>query len=348
MIYIQQHAVYSCEWDEDKQSLGRVDLLCGLDSRQHTPFSPEMYSKFKYGSGTACRHYAWDVFRAFQLLFSKEFNHDVTNLVMTSSPYKAMPAASTALFAEILTLISDGRRLRNLSSLEDIKIHRKNVLKTDYSLLTQESRAKAMESTQLDIDLSVNLHGKHLVVIDDCIITGAHMNKITHHLRNSGLERISFLFILSVRSNALCQSTTAAENYLNHHHVSSLDKWLELVNAPDAGPINARMLKYFLTSEESIEKKDDILARLRHKAILEMHHGAIADEIASSFDEQMQAIERQFTANEIKVKKDQIDENNKLHHWSIGWLTLWKYLHQEPKRSSNYEVSPLRLRFLVS
>ncbi|KAL3817262.1 hypothetical protein ACHAXA_007116 [Cyclostephanos tholiformis] len=293
-MIIEQHAVYSCEWDHDR--LGRIDILRGLDPQQQV-FSPELYSKFKYGSMAARRHFAMDIHRALKCIFHDDLERDSASIVMTSSAYKFMPTASTALLADVLSLVNHDRRRRNIPMVEDIKIHRRSVLNTDYALMNKESRIDAMDSTQLDIDTS-NLRGKHLVVLDDCIITGAHLNNISRHLRNSGVARITYLVIVSVNSNGHDQSTTSAEDYLNHNYVNSLDRWLEVTNAPDGGPLSARSLKYFLTSGESRDEKLGVLARLRREALLEMHHGAIADEIASSFKDQMEDIERQLTANE--------------------------------------------------
>jgi hypothetical protein len=277
-MIIEQHAVYSIEWDHDNESLGRVDLMRGLDPRQHA-FSPETYSKFKYGSTTACRHYASEIYRALQCLFSADLERHATDLVMTSSAYKSMPAASTALLENVMDIANAERRLRNLTSLGGVKIHRGTVLKTDYALMTEESRALAMESTRLHIDTS-RLRGKHLVVLDDCVITGAHMRNISRHLRDSGVAKISYLFIVSVRSSSSssspsCRSTTSAENYLNHRHVSSMDRWLEMMNA--------------------------------------LYRGAIADEIASSYEDQMRAIERQLVANDgMRTIERQLVANNEM------------------------------------
>jgi hypothetical protein len=323
MIHTQQHAVYSCKWDQESQSLGRIDLLRGLDPQQHAPFSPELYSKFKYGSSAASQHYALDIYRTVQLLFANELEADATNLVLTSAAYKSMPTASTALFAHALALINDERRMKDLAVIPDIKIHRKSILNKDYGMLTHEARAKAMQCTQLDIVLAdhpesestsvTNLRGKHIVIIDDCIITGAHMNCVTNHFRNNipGLRegddvQLTFLFILSVQSNTTAtpdRSTTAAENHLNHYYVTSLDRWSEMVNSDDAGPVNGRMVKYFLTSNTSMENKVAILGQLRHEAVLQMYRGAIADDIASSFTEQMEAIERQIGINDDRMKE---------------------------------------------
>jgi len=323
MIHTQQHAVYSCKWDQESQSLGRIDLLRGLDPQQHTPFSPELYSKFKYGSSAASQHYALDIYRTVRLLFANELEADATNLVLTSAAYKSMPTASTALFANALALINDERRMKGLAVIPHIKIHRKSILNKDYGMLTHEARAKAMQCTQLDIVLADHpesstsvvtdyLRGKHIVIIDDCIITGAHMNCVTNHFRNNipGLRegddvQLTFLFILSVQSNTATpdRSTTAAENHLNHYYVTSLDRWLEMVNSDDAGPVNRRMVKYFLTSNTSMENKVAILGQLRHEAVLQMYHGAIADDIASSFTEQMEAIERQIGINDDRMKE---------------------------------------------
>ena len=76
-----------------------------------------------------------------------------------------------------------------------------------------------------------------------------------------------------------------------------------MVNSDDAGPVNRRMVKYFLTSNTSMENKVAILGQLRHEAVLQMYHGAIADDIASSFTEQMEAIERQIGINDDRMKE---------------------------------------------
>ena len=314
-MIIEQHAVYSIEWDHDNESLGRVDLMRGLDPRQHA-FSPETYSKFKYGSTTACRHYASEIYRALQCLFSADLERHATDLVMTSSAYKSMPTASTALLENVMDIANAERRLRNLTSLGGVKIHRGTVLKTDYALMTEESRALAMESTRLHIDTS-RLRGKHLVVLDDCVITGAHARNISRHLRDSGVAKLSYLFIVSVRSSnsssPSCRSTTSAENYLNHRHVSSMDRWLEMMNAPDAGPVSARALKYYLTSGESRDVKCGVLARLRHEAVQQLYRGAIADEMASSYEDQIRAIERQLVANDgMRTIERQLVANNEM------------------------------------
>ena len=346
MIHTQQHAVYSCKWDQESQSLGRIDLLQGLDPQRHAPFSPELYSKFKYGSSAVSRHYALDIYRTVRLLFAKELEANATNLVLTSAAYKSMPTASTALFANALALINDDRRTKGLAAIPHIKIHRESILNADYGMLTHEARAKAMQCTRLDIVLADHHHhhpesststsvvvadylrGKHIVIIDDCIITGAHMNCVSNHFRNNipGLQhgggaeeedddvKLTFLFVLSVQSSNAAttstatpdQSTTAAEDHLNHYHVNSLDRWSEMVNSDDATPVNGRTVKYFLTSDASMESKVAVLGRLRREAVLQMYHGAIADDIASSFTEQMEAIERQIGINENNGRMKEI------------------------------------------
>jgi hypothetical protein len=303
-MIIERHAVYSCEWD-DRDGLGRIDLLHGLDPRHHE-FSPELYSRFKYGSISACRHFALEIYLAFRhILSNDDIDADRYGVIMTSSACKCMPAASTALFDDVLSLVNRDRMSRNIDAVDCIKIHRRSVLNTDYALMTRESSMHAMEATILDIDAS-NLRGKHLAVLDDCIITGAHLDNITRHLRDSGVARISYLSIISVKSTnddgpPHRTSTTSAEDYLNHNHVNSIDRWLEMMNdTNDAGPLTARSLKYFLTSRECREKKVGILALLRHETLLEMHRGAIADDMYSSFVDLMVDIEKQLASNEIE------------------------------------------------
>jgi hypothetical protein len=77
-----------------------------------------------------------------------------------------------------------------------------------------------------------------------------------------------------------------------------MDRWLEMMNAPDAGPVSARALKYYLTSGESRDVKCGVLAQLRHEAVQQIYRGAIADGMASSYEDQMRAIERQLVAND--------------------------------------------------
>jgi hypothetical protein len=85
-------------------------------------------------------------------------------------------------------------------------------------------------------------------------------------------------------------------------------------NDSAAGPVvNGRMVKYFLTSNTSMKKKITILNQLRHEAVLQMYHGAIADDIASSFMEEMEAIERQIGINESKTTTTTTTTTTTLH-----------------------------------
>jgi hypothetical protein len=49
-----------------------------------------------------------------------------------------------------------------------------------------------------------------------------------------------------------------------------------------------------------------ILGRLRRDAVLQIYRGAIADDIASSFTEQMEAIERQIGINDDNRMKEMV------------------------------------------
>ena len=318
-MIIEHHAVYSCEWDHDNQSLGRVEVLRGLDPLQHA-FSPETYSKFKYGSTTACRHYASEVFLALRCLFSADLDRDdAGGIVMTSSAYKIMPAASTALLADVLALANGERHERDLPPLDVIQIRRASVLDTDYALMTEESRAEAMGSTRLHVDDAMILRGRHLVVLDDCVVTGAHARNISRHLLDTGVSRITYLFLVSVRPAAQSgRPSTSAENYLNHAYVDSIERWLESMNDPDAGPVSARSLKYYLTSGEGRESKRDVLARLRRSVVSQMRRGAIADGMSTSFGDQMEAFEARLAMGGSADDDDDGDGGGGIGAGTIG------------------------------
>jgi hypothetical protein len=77
--------------------------------------------------------------------------------------------------------------------------------------------------------------------------------------------------------------------------------------------VSARALKYYLISGESRDVKCGVLAQLRHEAVQQMYRGAIADGMASSYEDQMRAIERQLVANDgMRTIERQLVANNEM------------------------------------
>ena len=77
-----------------------------------------------------------------------------------------------------------------------MRIGRASHIDKDFSLLSPEQRAAVMASNSLALPPHAALAGRHLVVVDDCRITGAHEGNVLRALEESGgagLASVTFL-----------------------------------------------------------------------------------------------------------------------------------------------------------
>ena len=205
-------------------------------TQENTPFDAAFYSRFKYGSGLAAAHYA-------KLLC--EILGDVwqpsQHWIVTSSAYKCVPTASDAIAQAALKIMQQLVHFQEIASINSVKIHRNILFDSDYGNLPYEQRLQLMQQTPLEIE-AAKVRGKHLLIIDDLRVTGAHEQKVHDLLQRTEAEQLLFVYVAEWKQ---CVEPTI-EHRLNHEWVKSLNELHYIIENEDF-MINARVCKFLLS-----------------------------------------------------------------------------------------------------
>lgn len=240
------------------------------------PFSPENYSKFKFGDKYVARKFGFDLAQGFWQELMNIRKLPSKQIVVISSPYCFIPTATFAMkdyFVQKLNmlLIEQG-----LLPVEETKIHRTITYKEDYGALSAEERMKLIGKDGFHIDKEF-VKGKLLLFLDDIIITGSHEKVIRRMLEQYGIEEeCMFLYYGELANKDIHPNI---ENYLNYAFVKDLSSLDTIIGDQDRGFLfNTRTVKYILNSDNQ-EFKDfmnkqtlQFLHSLYHLAIGNSYH----------------------------------------------------------------------------
>ena len=246
-------------------------------------FDPAEYSKFKYGDYITTIKYAELLGQMFIKQFPNYFKPEailsMPKLVVTGSAYKNMPVAATHLTNAFVNYINEYRFKQGMDPIETTKMYRHRLLASDFSKMGESDRAKEMGKNPLSLDYEF-LTNAHLVVLDDCKITGSHRKNIQRQIEESAsstIQQTTYLYIASLDTSG---RTTKVEDYMNHVIVKNLYSWLSVVSQPNAFEITARGMKYFMNNAENSERGKE-MARISEaipcKVIVKMYYGCIND-----------------------------------------------------------------------
>jgi hypothetical protein len=209
---------------------------------QH-PFSAVQYSKYKYGSCTVGEAYA----SALCEVFLQRFPHLALSpqLVITSSPYKAIPTSSFCIAQAFFKLLNRKRALAGVSPCRSTRIERAAPSPGDYGSLSAEQRIQRMARNRLSFDKELLAHAD-LVVIDDIKVTGAHQQCLTRHITQLSLASLTFLYVVECINSDSATSNPQIEDCLNHTSIRTLTDLAKIIEAPDFS-FNVRVCKYILS-----------------------------------------------------------------------------------------------------
>lgn len=174
-------------------------------------FDPEAYSKFKYGS-------SWEAF-AFGIELGRELSKWVKDhcnmgdhVMISGAPFNKIPVASTALakFACMYLQIN----WKDIT-FETFKIDRAHSYDVDYGKMSAEQREALISKDVFKTDVNY-LQGKHVVFIDDIIITGAHEKNMEKMVAEMGLKSLTppvYAYYAALEDSKCCPSIEADLNY---------------------------------------------------------------------------------------------------------------------------------------
>lgn len=225
------------EVDTENYSLHKVT------SESNFSFSPNEYSKFKFGDKTIARKFGYGLALGF---INEYLSHNpiTDQIVVLSSPYCFIPTATFAMKDYFIQKLNLYLINADLPVVEETKIHRTITYKEDYGSLSAEERLSLIQNDGFHID-SEFIKGKTLIFLDDIKITGSHEKVIKRMIDRYSLEnRCLFLYFAELTNKKIHPNI---ENFLNYHFVKKLldlDKIIKNENFL----LNTRVVKYILNA----------------------------------------------------------------------------------------------------
>ena len=224
-------------------SLYQFDSGDGTCTKDVDLFSPVQYSKYKYGSCKVGEAYASALCEAFLQRFP--YLALSPQLIVTSSPYKAIPTSSFCIAQAFYNLLNQQRGLVGSSPCRSTRIGRATLLPGDYGSLSAEQRIQCMLRNRLSFDKTL-LANADLLVIDDIKVTGAHQRCLMMHATQLSLASLTFLYVIECVNSDAATRNPQIEDRLNHAYVHTLTDVAEIIQAPDFS-FNVRVCKFILS-----------------------------------------------------------------------------------------------------
>lgn len=257
----------------------RLQQHCHSGSRcPISGFDPAEYSRFKYGCGTAAAAYGQALAQSF---FTRHGGlpggANGQDVLVASSAYRYVPTASGAVarsFLHALNLLLHGQ---GQAPVRQFPILRASVFAGDYGTLDHAQRLELMRQNRLYADRDL-LYGRHLLVLDDVRMTGAHEARVLEALLPAQPASIHLLYLLGAEQLDAGTGPTL-EHELNHADIHTLPQLVALMQQPGYC-LNARACKLVLGTTDTAS----LAAAAWQMPPLVLHqllHGAIADGYAT-------------------------------------------------------------------
>lgn len=233
-------------------------------------FDTVMYSRFKYGDKRAAGRYGQllaDAIIDRQKIVSPSYQLD--NVIVTASAYKLLPTAAQAA-ADATVDILQGHGYPVHSG----RIHRNTLTEGDYGNMSTDERAYWMSCNGLWVDKAEFEH-RHVIVIDDVSISGAHGESIVEMFASIDIESLTLVHVLKLDSE-LAVRDPKIEDRMNHVVIKNLCDLYELIEECPGYVPNARTVKFVLS--QPIPEIEKFLSSLSSDLVFKIHLGVQADE----------------------------------------------------------------------
>jgi hypothetical protein len=236
-------------------------------------FDPAQYSLLKYGSAAAAER--WGELLAARLL--QEFGDEVLGEegpIVTASAFHQVPTAAFAVSLTARAVIDRVRAERDLTDLAAGRIVRDRVYEGEYESLSADDRQAIVRSMGLSYQ-GPSLAGKHLIVIDDIRVSGAHEQVLIELLREHQPAAITFAYLVRVDA-AQGQADARIEQRLNNWAIGSIEALRELIRS-EPTLLNARVVKRILLWPRTHEALNELLVDLPDTVLTRLYKAALAD-----------------------------------------------------------------------
>lgn len=230
------------------------------NSERAGEFSEQEYSRMKYGCGSVAQVLGRRLADSFIKEHLEELGLlDPFDVVVTSSAYKVAPTASNAVMQSFLARLNEFFLFRGKGPAHPVHISRLTLSQGDYGVLTQEQREERMHANRLYVDPS-QVQGKHVIIVDDACITGAHERNLTELLAPHSPASLRFLYLAKLAPGENGKFSKI-EDRINHADIFSPQNVADLMLRPDF-VLNDRVCKFFLSSRMPLENMQPLLENL--------------------------------------------------------------------------------------
>jgi hypothetical protein len=206
-------------------------------------FSPEEYSKFKYGSKNLAKKFGYFLAEKFINQYGSALKGK--QLVVIPSAFSHIQTASHLMETFFVDKLNYHLFKMGEPPVEQTKIYRTVTYREDYGEMTAEERYNLIKGDKFHIDKSF-LQNKVLIFIDDIKITGTHERIIMNMLDEFGINNHCYMLYFAELSDP--GINPKIENYLNQHYVKNLND-LDQVIKNETFVFNTRVVKFILNSD---------------------------------------------------------------------------------------------------
>ncbi len=206
-------------------------------------FSPEEYSKFKYGSKNIAEKYGYILADRFIAQYGPALQNK--QLVVIPSAFSHIKTASHVMETYFVDKLNFHLFKNDQPPVEQTKIYRTVTYREDYGEMTAEERYNLIKGDKFHIDKTF-LGNKVLIFIDDIKITGTHERIIIKMLDDFDITNDCYmLYFAELKATDI---NPKIENYLNQHFVKNLQD-LDTVIKHETFEFNTRVVKFILNSD---------------------------------------------------------------------------------------------------
>lgn len=242
-----------------------------IDNENEFGFSPDDYSKFKYGAINIAKEYGY--FLAERFIENCFKNHyDGKQIVVLPSAYSYIPTASffmKVFFVEKLNLFL---YKNGYPVVQETKINRTVTYREDYGEMSAEDRYNLISGDSFHIDKEY-IKDKQLLFLDDIKITGTHERIILKMLNDSQISNDCYMLYFAELINS--NISPKFENYLNNYFVKDLEK-VDWIIKNEKFIFNTRVVKYILNADS--DKFETFINRQTSDFKRDILHQAIGNE----------------------------------------------------------------------
>ncbi|MFV0418326.1 MAG: phosphoribosyltransferase family protein [Dysgonomonas sp.] len=242
-----------------------------VDSAAEFDFSPDEYSKFKYGAVNIARKFGYILAEKFIADCLSE-TYDGKPIVVVPSAYSHIPTASFFMKKYFVDKLNNYLFENNYPVVEETKIHRTVTYREDYGEMSAADRYKLIKGDKFYIDKEF-IGYKTLLFLDDIKITGTHEQVIINMLNDYDISNDCYMLYFAELINK--DVPPNIENYLNNFYVKGLEQIDTIVKEEDF-VFNTRVVKFILNAKE--DDFNSFITRRGDDFVKELYYNAIGNE----------------------------------------------------------------------